>query len=76
MSIEISFGGICRDTNKLPASDAGLKSFFMDTLVPAMWTDFSKNVAMTQGNATAQRDFVIGLAERGCEIGGSVTIRL
>jgi hypothetical protein len=75
MSVEISFGGVCRDLNKLPGSEADLKSFFMDKLVPAMWTDFSQNVAMTKGNANGQRDAIIGLGERGCEIGGSVTIK-
>jgi len=77
MSIEITFGGTCRDLNKLPAAEADLKSFFMQSLVPAMWTDFSKNVAMAQGAGNGQRDITIGpnLADRGSEIGGSVTIK-
>lgn len=75
MSVEITFGGTCRDLNKLPAAEAELRSFFMDKLVPAIWTDFSKNIAMASGRGDGSRDVIIGLAERGCEVGGSVTIK-
>lgn len=78
MSIEITFGGTCRDVSKLPAQEADLRSFFMNSIVPALWEDFSKNVAMTKGSVdtTRGRDLNLPLMERDCSVSGSVTIRL
>lgn len=78
MSIEISFGGTCRDLSKLPAQDADLRKFFMESIVPAVWEDFSKNVAMTKGSGdtTRARDLNLALSERDCSVSGNVTIRL
>jgi len=76
MSVEITFGGTCRDVSKLPQAQTDLKRFFDTKLVPAIWDDFSKNIAMTNGSVDLGRGIDLDVQNRGCEIGGSITIRL
>jgi hypothetical protein len=76
MSVEIKFGGTCRDLDKLPSSDAELRNFFETQLMPAIWDDFSKNVIAARSPAFRGRAVNIGVTERGCEIGGEIVIRL
>jgi hypothetical protein len=74
MPVEISFGGVCRDIEKLPVQEPELRKFFETTLVPAMWQDFSQNVSMVKKDG--ERSIQIPKESlRGCEIGGSVNIR-
>lgn len=75
MSVEISFGGVCRDIAKLPASEGDLRAFFDGFVGPAIYTDFQKNVLMARGvGADITRDLPLELKDRGCEVGGSVSI--
>ncbi|CAN5154207.1 hypothetical protein BH09PSE1_BH09PSE1_21780 [soil metagenome] len=37
MSVEISFGGTCRDIAKLPQSDGDLRTFYESFLAPAIY---------------------------------------
>lgn len=75
MSIEITFGGTCRDIAKLPAAEADLRGFFMNELVPALWEDFSSNIRIAR-QAPADRAVNIAIGERGCEIGGTLVFKL
>jgi hypothetical protein len=73
MSVELTFGGKCRDISKLPQSPADLKKFFDMKIAPAIWEDFSKNVVMASGAGARGIDFDI--QDKDCEVGGSVTIK-
>lgn len=75
MAIEITFGGTCRDVTLLPEKDAELRDFFMTNVAPALWEDFSKNVA-TARTANGTRQVNVVMTDRGCEVGGSIIIRL
>ena len=76
MSVEIEFGGTCRDVEKLPTSEAELRSFFMETIAPELWMDFSRNVATARTAYRNLRAVNIDIGNRGCEVGGKIVIRL
>lgn len=76
MSVEISFGGVCRDIDLLPKDEADLIVFFDKFVTPMVRDNFINNWHMTRGqqpDLNGQRG--IELETRGCEIGGSVSIK-
>ncbi|QDI82355.1 hypothetical protein E8E01_18965 [Methylorubrum populi] len=76
MTVEITFGGTCRDIDLLPRDENELKTFFETELAPAIFQDLRKNFLMAKGQgADTTRDFPGALQERGCDIGGSVVIK-
>jgi hypothetical protein len=74
MSVEISFGGTCRDIGLLPKDEGELRAFFDNYLGPAIFEDFKKNIIMAN-SADLTRAFPGVVAERGCEVSGSVSIK-
>jgi len=76
MSVEISIGAVCRDASLLPSDEAGLRAFYDNFLVPAIYEDFRKNFMMGTGQGyDANRAYDAELVARGCEVGGSVSIK-
>jgi hypothetical protein len=76
MSVEISFGGVCRDLALLPESESDLRAFYDGFVGPAIWEDFRTNCVMARGQGPAvTRAADVELQTRGCEVGGSVSIR-
>jgi hypothetical protein len=76
MPAEISIGVVCRDASLLPSDEVEFRSFFEGFLAPAIYQDFRKNFLMGTGQGfDGTRAYDAEVMEKGCEVGGSVTIR-